>query len=475
MRILYAEDNPQDADLMRSHLQDYASDWDIEIVETGQTCLERLHETRFDLLLLDHRLSDMDGLVVLRTMIHAGLCVPVVLVTGSGDEDLVIKALRLGAVNYVSKLGNYLDVLADTLRDAVEEYHRKQGQALFATLPMRILYAEHLANDADLAIQCFAEAAPNFVVDVACTGAEALLRLRWPGAYDLALIDLHLPDQSGLDLVRESRRLGLALPPFIVVSGQADDTAVIAALQLGAVNYIAKREGYLSQLVYTIDQAIVHDRLNRTNQQLQQELAERKLIETALRENETQLHLAMEALRQREETILNQAMHDDLTGLPNRRLFYDKLTMSISEARRYAWKVAVAFIDLDHFKEINDTRGHEAGDKFLMAIAGQINRVSRETDTCARLGGDEFALILSHVENKNQVELAVRRVFDSLDREFIIDGACLRASVSIGVAIFPDDSEDVPTLLKCADMAMYRSKQAGRNTYRFWDASMKVT
>lgn len=161
-----------------------------------------------------------------------------------------------------------------------------------------------------MTLQYFNEVAPNFVVDIADSRAEALLKLGQADTYDLALIDLHLPDQSGLDLVRESMRHGHALPPFIVISGQGDDAAVIAALQLGAVNYIAKREGYLNQLVYTIDQAIAHHRLNRANQQLQTELTERKRVEAALRENEARLHQAMSELQRHEETIVQQATHD---------------------------------------------------------------------------------------------------------------------------------------------------------------------
>lgn len=146
--------------------------------------------------------------------------------------------------------------------------------------------------------------------------------------------------------------------------------------------------------------------------------------------------------------------------------------MAISEARRYGRKVAVVFIDLDHFKEINDTLGHQAGDRFLVAIAGQLKTVPREIDTCARLGGDEFALVLSNVEGKDQVGMVTRRILDALDREFIIDGTFLHASASIGVAIFPDDADDAILLLKRADMAMYRSKETGRNTCHFWDKSM---
>lgn len=472
IRILYAEDNPHDADLTRSHFHNCAPEFEVEVVDTAQACLERLRAARFDLLLLDYRLPDMDGSAVLRALIHTGLQIPVVMVTHFGDEDLVVKALRLGVANYIPKLGNYLETMPDILRGAIKEHRRKQDQGLLATFPVRILYVEHLPMDVEMTVQHFAEAAPNFEVDVAGTSAEALLRLEQANAYDLALLDLRLPGQSCLDLVRESMRLGLALPPFIVISGQGDDAAVITALQLGAVNYIPKREGYLKQLVYTIDQAVAHERLNRANRQLQHELAERKAIEAALRENEAQLHLAMEELQRRGETILQQATHDELTGLPNRRLFYDRLVMALSEARRYDRKVAIVFVDLDYFKEINDTMGHQAGDKFLVAVAEQIRAVPREIDTCARLGGDEFALILPNAESKDHVGVLTKRILGALDREFIIDGASLHASASIGVAIFPDDAEDADILLKRADMAMYRSKEEGRNTWHFWDKTM---
>ncbi|MDO8414369.1 MAG: GGDEF domain-containing protein, partial [Gallionellaceae bacterium] len=171
-------------------------------------------------------------------------------------------------------------------------------------------------------------------------------------------------------------------------------------------------------------------------------------------------------------TIMQQATHDELTGLPNRRLFYDRLAQAIAEARRYSKKVAVIFIDLDHFKNINDTLGHEAGDQFLIAITGQLKTVPREIDTCARLGGDEFALILPSVESKDQVSLATQRILGTLDREFTINGIPVHASASIGVAIFPDDATDMEVLLKCADTAMYHSKEDGRNKYCFWDNTM---
>jgi PAS domain S-box-containing protein len=276
IKVLYAEDNPQDVDQTQSHFAEYATEFEIEVVGTGQGCLERLREAGFDLLLLDHRLPDMEGLDVLKALVHAGSQVPVVLVTGVGDEELVVQALRLRAASYVPKLGNYLETLPDLLRGVIEVHRRKQSLGLLAAVPHRILYVEHQAMDIELTLQHFAEYAPHFVVDVVCTCSEALARLQQPHGYALALVDLRMPDMSGLDFAREANRRHLALPPLIMVSGQGDEAAAIATLKLGAADYIAKREGYLHQLTYCIDHAIAHDRLNRLNQQLQAELAERK-------------------------------------------------------------------------------------------------------------------------------------------------------------------------------------------------------
>jgi len=289
-RILYAEDNPQDADQTRSHLQLLAPEFEIEIADTGQGCLDQLRETEFDLLLLDQHLPDMDGLDVLKTLVHAGLQLPVVMVTGEGDEDLVVKALRLGAANYVPKQGNYLETLPDLLRSVMEEHREEQRRGLpAAASPRRILYVEHLPMDIELTLRHFAEAAPHFAVDVVRSCAEALARLEQSHEYDLVLIDLRMPDLSGLDFAREAKRRHLQLPPFVMISARGDEATAIAILKLGAAAYIPKREGYLDQLVYTIDQAIDTDRLSRVNEQLQIELNERKQAEEALARSAAEL------------------------------------------------------------------------------------------------------------------------------------------------------------------------------------------
>ncbi len=161
-----------------------------------------------------------------------------------------------------------------------------------------MLYVEHHPMDIDLTLRHFAETAPEFKIDVVNTCADALARLAQPPAYDVALIDLRMPDQSGLDFAREAKHRGLPLPPFVILSGMGDEAAAIASLKLGAADYVAKRDGYLNQLPYTMERAIAHDRLNRISEQLRVELAEHKRIETEREKLEAQLREAqrMEAI-----------------------------------------------------------------------------------------------------------------------------------------------------------------------------------
>jgi PAS domain S-box-containing protein len=284
LRILYAEDNALDADLTRTHFSQFAPDFEMDIVGTGQACIDRLSETKYDVLLLDHRLPDMEGEDVLKSLVRIGAWIPTVLVTGSGDEDLVVRALRLGAVNYVPKTGGYLASLPELLRSAINAQSLNCDAGMAAVGPRRILYVEHLPMDIDLTRHRFAETSPQFELDVTHTCADALDRLEQSPAYDAALVDLRMPDQSGLDFVREARRRGLTLPPFIMISGKGDEEAAIASLKLGAADYVIKRENYLDQLPYVIDRAIAYDRLKQASAKIQVELAERKQTQDALEE-----------------------------------------------------------------------------------------------------------------------------------------------------------------------------------------------
>lgn len=299
--VLYVEDDPQDVDLTKAHFAEKAPDIRIQIAGSGAECFECLDREKFDLLLLDHHLPDTDGLDLLASISRRRLDVPVVLVTGVGDEDLVVRALRLGAANYVPKQGEYIQALPEVIRATIESRRRRRSEGV-AAYPsvMRILYVEHVQMDIELTLRHFEEAAPHFTVEVVTTCGAALDRLSGQHSFDLVLVDLRMPDQSGLECLREAIRRRLRLPPFIVISGRGDEAAAIATLTLGAADYISKREGYLNQLTYCIEHAISRDRLTRLNEQLRIELAERERAETERMKLEAQLRQSqkMEAIGQ---------------------------------------------------------------------------------------------------------------------------------------------------------------------------------
>ncbi len=178
--------------------------------------------------------------------------------------------------------------------------------------------------------------------------------------------------------------------------------------------------------------------------------------------------------KEQEEVIRRQANYDPLTGLPNRILFLDRLTAAISKAKRNRRILALLYIDLDRFKWVNDTLGHDAGDELLREAARRIGSSVRESDTVARIGGDEFTVILPEIANADDAELVARTILRELARPYLLGGTQAYIGGSIGITEFPSDAQNAAGLLKNADTAMYRAKEEGRNTFRFFTPEMNA-
>ncbi len=178
--------------------------------------------------------------------------------------------------------------------------------------------------------------------------------------------------------------------------------------------------------------------------------------------------------REAEERMRHIAQHDALTGLPNRLALLMRLAQLLPEARRHQWKVAIMFLDLDRFKIINDTLGHQVGDELLREVACRLSGVVRETDFVARLGGDEFVVILPGINSPSDAAIVAGKIIAALSTQIQAEGHELHTSPSIGISIFPDDGPDGDTILKNADTAMYHAKATGRNNYQFFSADMNL-
>ena len=191
------------------------------------------------------------------------------------------------------------------------------------------------------------------------------------------------------------------------------------------------------------------------------DISERKLAENALREQQSRLNY--------------MAFHDSLTGLPNRSLFYDRIYHGLARARRSNSKVALMLLDIDRFKNINDSLGHDAGDMMIKAISTRLCEGVRDMDTVARLGGDEFVVVLEGVHDVEDVVFVANKLLVTLARPIEISGHEISSTVSIGVSIFPEDGTDTDELLKHADIAMYKAKEAGKNNCQFYTKGMNAT
>ena len=176
--------------------------------------------------------------------------------------------------------------------------------------------------------------------------------------------------------------------------------------------------------------------------------------------------------KETEKQLEYRAYYDSLTGLPNRLLFRDRVVNGLQHAKRNKVGLAVMYLDVDHFKLVNDGLGHSFGDLLLADVATRLQESLRASDTISRIGGDEFSILLSEVTGTEAVAGVARKILDSLGRAFHVEGHELHVSASIGISFYPSDGEDVETLLKCADAAMYRAKELGRNQAQLFTASM---
>ncbi len=182
--------------------------------------------------------------------------------------------------------------------------------------------------------------------------------------------------------------------------------------------------------------------------------------------------LIQDELRDQKEMLHHHAHHDSLTKLPNRFLFNDRLNQAIKQAKRSHSKIAVLFIDLDHFKGINDSMGHKIGDELLVEVAARLKSKIRQTDTLARLGGDEFTIVLDQINNEDDIVNVTQSLLKVMATPFNLSSQHLYITLSVGAAIYPDDGETADELVKNADAAMYHAKDDGRNTYQFYTESM---
>jgi len=246
--------------------------------------------------------------------------------------------------------------------------------------------------------------------------------------FDAVLLDLSLPDGYGLSTLRQMQAANPRIA-IIVLSGLDDQTLAIQAVRNGAQDYLVKGDRQSDLLARSIRYAI-----------------ERKRAE---------------------ERLTYLAQYDQLTGLVNRTLFRDRLIQAMARSKRLQQPLGLMLLDLDRFKPVNDTLGHNVGDQVLKLVAERLHECVREVDTVARMGGDEFTIILEGLMCEEDIALVAERITKSLAQPFQVDTHQAVIGVSIGITVYPTDDHDVDELLKHADAAMYRAKQQGGCSFQF--------
>ncbi len=254
------------------------------------------------------------------------------------------------------------------------------------------------------------------------------------------------------------RLLGL---PFLEILGQKcyrlyhgydclpEECPICTGLKTGTSSVVEKFEPHLNKYIEIKAFPLVQDDQNIKVVHVVRDITDRKKME---------------------EFLQHHAYYDNLTGLPNRLLFIEHVRLRLSYARRNRNRMAVLFLDLDHFKYINDTLGHIVGDGLLKVVADRLKASIRESDLVARMGGDEFIVILSDITIEEDAAIVGRKIIASLMEPFFIESHKVNTTASIGISVYPDDGEGEEELLKNADIAMYHAKKQGRNTYEFYNS-----
>jgi len=245
---------------------------------------------------------------------------------------------------------------------------------------------------------------------------------------DICLVSYRLGNRTGLELLGEAARASTRAP-IILIGSAKDSSNDMTAMRMGASDFLDRSR-------------------------LSTDILERSI------------RYAMERKRT-EDRLVYLAQHDHMTGLVNRTLFSERLERAISRARRGGYRVGLLYLDVDRFKNVNDTLGHHAGDELLMTVSQRITESIRNVDTAARLGGDEFTVILDLLNAENGASIAANRVVHALHQPMVIANEDIRVSGSVGVAVYPDDAQDADGLIRKADSAMYVAKQRGGNNFAF--------
>ena len=422
-QVLVLEDNPGDLRLLREMVAEAGEmRFRLNAVTRLMEALEVLDGAPYDLILADLNVPDSSGLDTFQSLQQRAPDTPVILVTGNTDESTALAAVAKGAQDYLMKDGLDARALLRAMMYAVErnrvEQERRQLVAIL-------------------------EATTDVVWTISPEG-----RIRFLNQAGHAVLGLPAgTDVGAVDLMEHFAPWAARL-----VQDEAIPVAMRDGLWLGETALLGPQG-----IEIPVSQIIIAHR-SASGRLL--------FLSTIARDIRERKHA--------EERLARLAHYDPLTDLPNRDLFRDRLTQAMQRARRHNRLLALLFLDLDNFKDVNDTLGHSAGDQLLKQIGARLQRCLRGEDTVGRLGGDEFTILIEDLESIEQLQVVLDKLLRELAIGVTLGGTEVFVTASIGATLYPLDDADAESLLKQADAAMYQAKSSGRNNYQFYSHELQL-
>src|SRR2546427_2573268 len=429
LKILLIENDPAAANEIRAALTVAgSSSFDVEWVQLLSDGLERLSKRGIAAVLLELCLPDSEGIETFDKLFTAAPDVPILILGGNANEALAKEAVGRGAQDYL--LPGHLDSysLPRALRNAIE---RKAVEDALYVEKERALVTLNSIGDAVLCADISGNITYLNLVAESMTGWPREEAIGKPLAEVFQIIDgaTRQPARDPMEMaVAQNRTVGLTVDCVLI-----------------------RRDAFESAIEDSA--APIHDRAGR-------------VIGAVI------VFHDVSAARAMSQQMTHSAQHDVVTNLPNRMLLHDRISQSISLARRQHRPLAVPFLDLDRFKYINDSLGHAVGDQLLQSISKRLLASVRNSDTVSRQGGDEFVILLSEIGHPEDAATSARKILLSLNAPHSIEGHDLDIAGSMGISIYPGDGEDAETLIKNADTAMYHAKENGRNNFQFFKPEM---
>ncbi len=479
--ILLVDDTPANLALLTQALEGYGLM--VLVAEDGEEALRRAHFAPPDLILLDVMMPNMDGFETCRRLkADAKLKdIPVIFMSALSDHSDKLRGFEAGGVDYVTRPFQIPEVLArintHLCMRTMQQQLATQNAMLQKEIQLREQVEAYLKHAHDVLEERVAQRTEQLAQANTLLTAEINDRKRAEASLrrnEARLRRLVESNIFGVYFWGADGTITEANEAFLHLLGYTQQDLTTGKIYLKDIEppeYVEAHRRALEESNRAGPATPFEKEYIRKDHSRVPVLIGSTFIDSSQQEG-VAFVLDLTERKRAEEQIRYMADHDALTGLPNRVLLQDRLQQAMAHAHRGHTQVAVLFIDLDYFKHINDSLGHQIGDRLLQMVAERLKRCVREGDSVARLGGDEFVLILPMISDSADVALVARKTLDALDTSFHCGDHELHVSGSIGISLYPDDGKDVDTLMRTADTAMYYAKDKGRGNYQFFTPSL---